>query len=630
MHLGAFVILLKAPTWAQTQTVDLKRDSNSDDPNFEVEEGKTECPVTKNLDSHEEQKSAPSIFRTPSFYVILASGVTGFYTQNIFFSTIVDFTVDKGFVESDAASLMTYFAVSEIVGRLGLPLLADHGYIRRTTLMTWNFFFMGLSMLLFSQFTAFAWVQASCVLFAAFFGSAVTIEGVLIADYLGVPRLSLCFGLIGILSVPLFLSNPLVLEGGSEDEDTASKTRPKSKSRNLQTKDTLEVEATKETPYEEGPGETEVEGWKRRKQEKDALADECRDKRLDSEEVALETTNTTKRSKSRRRKKWNILGSDIGETGNDEAADLQEKNNDREIRNDVDEKSKRQTKTKGNESVGNGEALEIKEDAGKSKSKKAKKVAGMIIDRPDEETENPPAKKRDQRDSVEKTDSPKNEVASIAEKPTIKLQEHSNKASPIVKVKEPRTNSDQAGRLGQWIVGSSEASKPVERQSKENGDLMTSQLRNLLLREHKESNWAQDPSLRKLGLDGQSMETSQRHGTEETNCSAKKQRLQRRQSRASGVDTCWHIAAVAFLAQMLLAISDRNSGFLYVGYMDMFSIERKQASWPQTIAFMVGCPAARGKRKTFDNTFVPRDLRACPCIKSVPKGNEHVFEAGDS
>ncbi|KAM7311909.1 monocarboxylate transporter 2-like [Ixodes scapularis] len=217
MHLGAFVILLKTPPWAQTQTVELKCDNNSDDRTSEVEEGKTERPVTKNLDSHEEQKSAPSIFRTPSFYVILASGVTGFYTQNIFFSTIVDFTVDKGFVESDAASLMTYFAVSEIVGRLGLPLLADHGYIRRTTLMTWNFFLMGLSMLLLAQFTAFAWVQASCVLFAAFFGSAVTIEGVLIADYLGVPRLSLCFGLIGILSVPLFLSNPLVL-GFSRDQ----------------------------------------------------------------------------------------------------------------------------------------------------------------------------------------------------------------------------------------------------------------------------------------------------------------------------------------------------------------------------------------------------------------------------
>ncbi|KAG0428514.1 hypothetical protein HPB47_024494 [Ixodes persulcatus] len=41
-----------------------------------------------------------------------------------------------------------------------------------------------------------------------------------------------------------------------------------------------------------------------------------------------------------------------------------------------------------------------------------------------------------------------------------------------------------------------EASKAVDRQSKKNGDLMTSQLRYLLLREHKESHWTQIPGYR--------------------------------------------------------------------------------------------------------------------------------------
>lgn len=144
-------------------------------------------------------------------------------------------------------------------------------------------------------------------------------------------------------------------EAGSEDEDTASKTRPESKSRNLWAEDTLEVKATEETPYEEGLVETEVEVWKRRKKEKDAQVDECRDERLDGEEAALEATNTTKRSKPRRRKEEEILGSYIGETGNGEAADLQEEISDGEIRNGVDEKAKRQKKAKGNEGVGNGE-----------------------------------------------------------------------------------------------------------------------------------------------------------------------------------------------------------------------------------------------------------------------------------
>lgn len=84
-------------------------------------------------------------------------------------------------------------------------------------------------------------------------------------------------------------------------------------------------------------------------------------------------------------------------------------------------------------------------------------------------------------------------VANIAEKPPVKLREHNYKVHPSVKVRVPRTHSDQESRPGQWIHGSSDALEAVGRQSKENKGLMMSQLRNLLLRGHKGSNWARIP-----------------------------------------------------------------------------------------------------------------------------------------
>ncbi|EEC12255.1 hypothetical protein IscW_ISCW020613 [Ixodes scapularis] len=63
--------------------------------------------------------------------------------------------------------------------------------------------------------------------------------------------------------------------------------------------------------------------------------------------------------------------------------------------------------------------------------------------------------------------------------------------------------------------------------------------------------------------------------------------------RTRGVDTCWGVAAVAFLSQVVLSFGERNAGFLYVGYMELFLIDRQQAIWPQTVAFIVGYPAGK-------------------------------------
>ncbi|XP_037565055.1 monocarboxylate transporter 9-like [Dermacentor silvarum] len=57
------------------------------------------------------------------------------------------------------------------------------------------------------------------------------------------------------------------------------------------------------------------------------------------------------------------------------------------------------------------------------------------------------------------------------------------------------------------------------------------------------------------------------------------------------VDRCWHMAAIAFAAQLLMSFSDRCSGFLYVGYMDVYQVDRQQAGWPQSVAFIVNFSA---------------------------------------
>ncbi|CAN8004833.1 unnamed protein product [Ixodes hexagonus] len=212
MHLVVFALILKEPPWIKKRSHLTQRAKNTDN---KASVG-TPLPDTSsdgssdNEPAQAQSSSTLQLFLSGAFYVILFSGLVVYYNQNIFFSTIVDFHLDKGFSMSDAASSMTYFAVSEIIGRLGLCFLADHGYLRRTTLLIVSFFFMGVSMFAIAHAQSILLMQVCCLFFAAFYGSAITTQMVVIADCLGVERLSLTYGLTGLIAVPLFLGNPFI------------------------------------------------------------------------------------------------------------------------------------------------------------------------------------------------------------------------------------------------------------------------------------------------------------------------------------------------------------------------------------------------------------------------------------
>ncbi|CAN7939792.1 unnamed protein product, partial [Ixodes hexagonus] len=50
-----------------------------------------------------------------------------------------------------------------------------------------------------------------------------------------------------------------------------------------------------------------------------------------------------------------------------------------------------------------------------------------------------------------------------------------------------------------------------------------------------------------------------------------------------GVDSCWHVAALAFLTVFLVTVAISNSGFFYVGFMKEFDVNREAASWPSNV-----------------------------------------------
>ncbi|KAM7288096.1 G patch domain-containing protein 4 [Ixodes scapularis] len=166
----------------------------------------------------------------------------------------------------------------------------------------------------------------------------------------------------------------------------------------------------------------------------------------------------------------------------------------------IDENRKKRKKAtrKRAETEGKDEGNEAEEnkegDTPMPKCKNTKKKAKMDGCRPDKETEETVVDENSESEVDETMEPPRNNGAKAVERTPLKLLKHKKKASPIVKKgKVPRMNADKAGHLAQWIVESPEASRAADRLAMGNKALLASHFRNLLLREHRGSNWALIP-----------------------------------------------------------------------------------------------------------------------------------------
>ncbi|CAN7939794.1 unnamed protein product, partial [Ixodes hexagonus] len=89
-------------------------------------------------------KTGAELLRSPVFYVLFVTWLAMYLNQDMILTTVVDFAEDNGVSESNAAALLSYFSVTDVLGRLLLPLIADKRLVRRCTLSAVNFLVVGL------------------------------------------------------------------------------------------------------------------------------------------------------------------------------------------------------------------------------------------------------------------------------------------------------------------------------------------------------------------------------------------------------------------------------------------------------------------------------------------------------
>ncbi|CAN7986275.1 unnamed protein product, partial [Ixodes pacificus] len=157
------------------------------------------------------RRKALAILKIPIFYAILVTWTITSYNADLFLTTIVDFAKDHGASTATAVPLISYLSITETLGRIFLPLIADRKLMRRSTLVALNALLTAISVGLLPQGTTNASLVIVTLLAACFSGCGMTMYGVLLADYIGIDNLHIGYTLAGLTCGPLLFLKPLLV-----------------------------------------------------------------------------------------------------------------------------------------------------------------------------------------------------------------------------------------------------------------------------------------------------------------------------------------------------------------------------------------------------------------------------------
>lgn len=222
----AFGLFLRQPSWLKKQlvkeqeTTTMTKETVKDTPSNKScnSIANSSCSVDCEKQPVKERQLVPGSFRhgltvflCPMFYVVMYSYIAFSFAFECYISLLIDFATDRGIQVSHAVTMLSTSSVADLVGRLTLPALADRGFFTRQTVMTVSFVFMGALYLLLPLADSYALVFVMATAIAFCIGTTVVLFSVLLAEYVGVARVSMAYGMVSASAGMTSLAKPLVI-----------------------------------------------------------------------------------------------------------------------------------------------------------------------------------------------------------------------------------------------------------------------------------------------------------------------------------------------------------------------------------------------------------------------------------
>ncbi|XP_037268013.2 monocarboxylate transporter 12 isoform X1 [Rhipicephalus microplus] len=145
------------------------------------------------------------------FFVLVLLQVFSEYGNSLFMTTIVDYATDKGAELGRAKTAIMFAAIGKAVGRVLVPVVSDKTSFSRSSITMACLYVTALCFYIITRISAFEAVAALATVAGVTQGYTICMRPLLVADHLGVERLSLCSGVAGLAGMPMCLSGPAIL-----------------------------------------------------------------------------------------------------------------------------------------------------------------------------------------------------------------------------------------------------------------------------------------------------------------------------------------------------------------------------------------------------------------------------------
>ncbi|XP_065290964.1 monocarboxylate transporter 9-like isoform X2 [Dermacentor albipictus] len=152
-----------------------------------------------------------TVVKEPIFYLILYTFLCYSLTFDCYSSLLVDFAVGKGIAVRSAVTMTSITALVDLAARLLLPSIADRGILSRVCMLVFVKLTITIVMFLLPHVSSYGVIFALASCIGLYVGCVVVMCSVLIAEFLGVDRVPLTYGLVtGVTGLTAFAKPPLI------------------------------------------------------------------------------------------------------------------------------------------------------------------------------------------------------------------------------------------------------------------------------------------------------------------------------------------------------------------------------------------------------------------------------------
>ncbi|KAM7311865.1 uncharacterized protein ISCGN_008772 [Ixodes scapularis] len=204
-------LLLNVPALCFLLRQSRKNDKNHNIPQRSRSEVFTIKPQNSNLIQSNLQCHRKTIFKLPVFYFIAASHLTFFYIINLCTCIMVDTILSKGVPVEYTITVAPAATVFDWIGRIVFPIATEKGYLSRSSLLTIDYFVVGVGLLMIPFAYNYCTVLATCVSFGAFSGHAITVHSSLMAEKIEADQVAISNVIVTSVAAATFLTKPFVI-----------------------------------------------------------------------------------------------------------------------------------------------------------------------------------------------------------------------------------------------------------------------------------------------------------------------------------------------------------------------------------------------------------------------------------